>query len=120
MSKNGRLIYELVSASCSHPTAEEVFLLAKNQTPNIAMATVYNNLNKLVAEGKLRRICVAGSADHYDKAIPHEHLVCVKCGKLHDVQLGNTFEYLRSKITQELLSYELNLRYLCDDCKEGG
>ncbi len=46
MTQNGKRILELINSSCEHPTAEQIFLLMKQTTPKIALATVYNNLNR--------------------------------------------------------------------------
>ncbi len=118
MSKHGQLIYELICASRDHPTAEEVYLLAKNSTPKIAMATVYNNLNKLVAEGRIRRLGTAGEADRYDNATPHDHMQCVSCGRLHDLFLEDLRPSISLFTKEEVLSYDLTVRYLCAACKE--
>ena len=37
-----------------HPTAEEVFMRAKHDLPEISLATVYNCLTALVKCGKMR------------------------------------------------------------------
>ena len=47
MTKQRKLILDIINSSDRHLTAEEVFFIAKEQMPGIAMATVYNNLNYL-------------------------------------------------------------------------
>ena len=47
MTDYERRIYELVNASRSHMTAEEVHKQLKSECPSVSLATVYNNLNKL-------------------------------------------------------------------------
>ncbi len=117
MSKNGRLIYELVCSCREHLTAEEIFLRVKVSSPSIVMATVYNNLNRLVQEGKLRRLCVEGSADRYDNVTRHDHITCISCGKMSDVRLDDFTQLLREKTGVDVLSYDLNARYLCRECQ---
>ena len=56
MTKNGKLILEIVHGSSEHPTAEQIFMKAREKSPGIALATVYNNLNSLVSEKLIRRI----------------------------------------------------------------
>ena len=41
-------VYRLLLAGEDHPTAEEVFMRAKRELPEISMATVYNCLDALV------------------------------------------------------------------------
>ncbi len=117
MSKHKRLIYELVSTSSVHPTAEEVFLLAKKETPTIAMATVYNNLNALVKEGMIRRLSVGG-ADRFDITVRHDHMVCVRCGTLSDVSIPDVTAKLCEWTGEDVLSYDLTVRHVCKVCRE--
>lgn len=67
MTKNGKLILEIVHGSSEHPTAEQIFMKAREKSPGIALATVYNNLNSLVSEKLVRRIRLKGSPDRYDR-----------------------------------------------------
>ena len=68
MSRYGPLILDTILNSRNHPTAEQIFLEMKKKNPKIAQATVYNNLNALVDEGKIIRLSEAGFPDRYDKA----------------------------------------------------
>ena len=56
MTKYAQQILDLVLCSTEHPTAEQIFLQMKQENSKIAQATVYNNLNALVADGKLIRL----------------------------------------------------------------
>ena len=58
MTKQKRLILDIINNSCAHYTAEEIFALAQRQMPSIARATVYNNLNTLLKENLIRKICL--------------------------------------------------------------
>ena len=109
---------DIIENSCCHPTAEQVFLKAKEQISGIAMATVYNNINYLLDEGLIRRISVIGQADRFDNVrIPHEHIKCDKCNKITDIFLGDMLDELKNKTGLKLTSYELNLHYVCDSCR---
>lgn len=57
-------------------TAEQIFLELKKEEPKVVLATVYNNVNGLCREGRIRRISVEGQPDRYDKIQRHDHLVC--------------------------------------------
>lgn len=75
-------ILELVNTSNSHMTAEQVFFALKQNYPSVVLATVYNNLNHLCQQGRIRKISVEGCPDRYDKQIRHDHLVCRRCAAL--------------------------------------
>ena len=119
MTKQKALILRLINESDQHPTAEQVFALAKAEMPAIVRATVYNNLNTLTAEKRIRRITLHGDADRYDSVhVPHEHLICACCGKISDLSLGDLLPELCERTGLELLSYQLNLEYLCPSCRK--
>jgi Fe2+ or Zn2+ uptake regulation protein len=120
MSKKKDFLLELVRRRPVHLTAEEIYLLAKAELPSISMATVYNNLGALAAEGKIRRIHIVGQADRYDRSTsPHEHMVCDRCGEIRDLSIPNFAQALTAETGEAVLSYELNIHYLCQTCREG-
>ena len=47
-------ITKFVLTEADHPTADEVFAWAQKNVSNISLASVYNTLNALVAEGLLK------------------------------------------------------------------
>ncbi len=117
MTKQRKLIYDIVSNSCSHPTVEQIYFSAKEVMPSIVMATVYNNINALTEMGVIRRVSVHGEPDRYDNIkVPHEHVKCDCCGIINDVFLDDVFTKLKSLTGLNLTSYELNLHYICDNC----
>ena len=118
MTKQKKLVLDIIENSHRHPTAEEVFFEARQQMPNIALGTVYRNLNSLVDEGLVRRITLSGTPDRFDKTkCDHDHLVCQKCGKLKDVFLTGIADEIKNNSGNEIISYELNAYYICDSCK---
>ena len=56
--------------------------------------------------------------DRYDRIEKHDHLVCKRCGKLADINLEDLTEALQKQVQVPLLSYDLKLMYLCDDCRK--
>ena len=109
---------EIVSASRSHMTAEEIFHALRQTYPSVVLATIYNNLNRLWLEGLVRKVSVEGMPDRYDRIQRHDHLVCKECGKLLDVDLGDLTTQLEQKVGTAILSYDLKLVYLCDECRK--
>lgn len=66
MTKYARKILEIVELSYSHMTAEQIFAALRQTYPKVVLATVYNNLNRLWEEGRVRKISVEGMPDRYD------------------------------------------------------
>lgn len=125
MAKYEKAIFQIVEASRSHMTAEQVFAALRQQYPNVVLATVYNNLNRLWENGQIRKVSVEGMPDRYDRTARHDHLVCKECGKLLDIDLKDLTRQLQKQVGVPILSYDLKLVYLCEECKakkekEGG
>ena len=120
MTKYGQKIWEIISASRNHMTAEQVFTALRQSYPTVALATVYNNLNRLWAAGRIRKVSVEGMPDRYDRLERHDHLVCRRCGRLLDVDLADLTQQLQKQMDVPILSYDLKLMYICDDCQKQG
>lgn len=118
LTKYGKKILEIVSSSRSHMTAEEIFDVLRQTYPTVVLATVYNNLNRLWQEDLVRKVSVEGMPDRYDHIQRHDHLVCKGCGKLVDIDLGDLTAQLEKKAGISILSYDLKLNYLCEDCRK--
>lgn len=122
MTKKGLIIWNILKeahASGMHLTAEEIFLRAKKEAPGIAMATVYNNLNLLEREGKIRRVKRGDGPDYFDGNTDiHDHMVCDCCGRISDITLKDFAENLQQRLGISITGYELNVHYVCEDCRK--
>ena len=118
MTKYAKEILEIVQNSHSHLTADQVFLQLREVYPKVALASVYNNLNRLWEEGLVHKVSVEGMPDRYDRVERHDHLVCKECGRLADVDLGDLTSQLEHAAGLSILSYDLKLVYLCEECRK--
>lgn len=118
MTKRSEQILEIVNHSKDHLSAEQIFLRLKETNKGAALATVYNNLSYLCHEGLIRKISVEGCPDRYDKGRRHDHLVCRCCGKLSDIDLEDLTETLQKQLVVSMLSYDLKIHYLCEECSK--
>lgn len=112
-----KVILEIINNSDTHLTAEQVFFELKKEYPAVALATVYNNLNSLCQQGKIRKISVEGCTERYDKNTRHDHLVCRRCGKLSDIHLEDITEQLKKQVGFEIDGYDIKVQYLCPECR---
>lgn len=117
MTKYGEQILTIVIRKGEHPTAEQVFMEMKVNNPKIAQGTVYNNLNALVDEGRIIRISEPGFPDRFDNTTRHDHMVCIKCGRLADVKLPDFTEEIERNSGEKIISYDLRIRYICPECR---
>lgn len=119
MTKQRKIIKDIIYASYKHPTADEIFALAKKKMPSIAVGTVYRNLSLLVESGEVRKIDIPSAPSRYDRPqIPHEHLICKNCGKVADVDAIDLKGVLKEKTGKDILEYNLTMYYLCDKCQK--
>lgn len=117
MTKNSKLVLDIINSSNEHLTAEQIFFKAKELSPKIVLSTVYNNLNRLTEQGEIRRISLEGCPDRYDNKSKHDHLVCKCCGRLTDVFLNDLTAVIEKETGKSILSYDLKISYICSDCQ---
>ena len=118
MTKQRQLILNIINTSHIHPTADQIYSIAKETMPSMVMATVYNNINALTELGLIRRLTIHGEPDRYDNInIQHEHIKCDKCGTLTDVKMGDMLEELKNKSGMDVTHYDLNMHFICDICR---
>ena len=79
-------VYRVLLQKRDHPTAEEVFIRAKREMPEISMATVYNCLDALVRCGLVRQVTIErGAARFCPNMREHCHFYCDNCQSVFDI-----------------------------------
>ena len=117
MTRYAQQILDIINESTDHLTAEMIYLRLKASNSKVVLATVYNNLNLLYEQDKIRKVSVEGYPDRYDKTVKHDHLVCKKCGALSDIRLSDLTAQLQAQIPEEIISYDLKVNYICPSCR---
>jgi len=86
MTKQKRVILDVLKGTKTHPTADWVYGRVKKKIPNISLGTVYRNLNILKSQGEIIELCYGKGFSRYDgNASNHYHFTCENCGKVLDV-----------------------------------
>lgn len=117
MTRQQLAIEHVIESSSEHLTAEQIYSFARRKQPNLAIGTVYRNLNRMVEEQKLRRLTMPGAADRFDRVVtPHPHLLCSQCGSVFDCGIEGLEEFLQQKTGAAISSYELTLCGICPNC----
>ncbi|HEY1663442.1 MAG TPA: transcriptional repressor [Verrucomicrobiae bacterium] len=81
-------VYDVLLQKRDHPTADEVFVRAKKQMPEISHATVYNCLDALVECGLVRQVQLDRGATRFCPNMhEHCHFYCDECNSVFDVNL---------------------------------
>ena len=118
MTTYEREIYRIINESRDHLTAEQVFGKVRETHPGVALATIYNNLNRLDEAGLIRRLSIKGLPDRYDRTERHDHLVCRRCGRIADLAFADMTDALRRTLGEDFLYYDLKVFCLCPDCRK--
>lgn len=111
-------VYDVLLHKRDHPTAEEVFIRAKNQMPEISHATVYNCLDALVECGLVRQVQIDRGATRFCPNMhEHCHFYCDACDRVYDVDLPAKMQpgvSLPKGFKAE--RYEIAIHGVCPDC----
>ncbi len=124
-SKQREEIIEIIKELYNHPTAEEIYYLVKQKDPAISRSTVYRNLKFLSDKGVVTQIAVSNAPDRYDyinQRKRHGHVICIKCGKLHDFDYDLNIENVKKNIFKqtgiEILEDGIAIKGICNFCKK--
>ena len=117
MTKQRKLIHQIICMSPMHLSAEEIYFEAKKLCPSIAVGTVYRNLNLMAEEGQIMKIESPGQPVRFDKnTIPHEHFFCTDCGQLFDLNIHGIKELIEAQSGMTVQGYTLSVRCQCPNC----
>lgn len=119
-SKQRELILKTLEENIIHPTADEVYQLARKEMPELSLATVYRNLNQLAENGVIRKIEGLDDSVRFDHNLcNHYHFICRKCNKVYDVPY-DIAPGLANMVTVQtglnVESYDVSFKGICPDC----
>ncbi|NIR46000.1 MAG: transcriptional repressor [Gemmatimonadetes bacterium] len=114
-------IYHYLKGVTTHPTADEIFTQVREVLPDISLATVYKALEAFVESGVARKLPLGGGSARYDgRTDDHDHVRCLRCGKVRDVVGAHDSDLIRGLDSEEgfeILDYRLELIGYCPDCQ---
>ncbi|MBQ8895680.1 MAG: transcriptional repressor [Clostridia bacterium] len=121
-TKQKAVILSAVQGTKTHPTAEQVYEMIRDEMPNVSLGTVYRNLNRLAEIGTIRRISVINSPDKFDGDLtPHHHISCTQCGKFcdfFDAEYNESLDrFIEAKTSFRIAKHETVFYGVCPECK---
>jgi Fur family transcriptional regulator, ferric uptake regulator len=102
LTRQRRILLELIDKSGQHLDAERLYLLAKEQDPKLNRVTVYRTL-KMLKEGglvdELDLMHIGGDQHFYETRMKqeHAHIICLRCGKVEEF-FGEPLQKLRRQV----------------------
>ena len=88
LTKHRKTIYNIISNSGEHLSADEIIAILRREALKISRATVFNSLNFLEKHNYLKSFSIFGSKKVYDPNLSdHHHIYDLDSNKLHDVSV---------------------------------
>jgi len=118
-----RAILEGVFSIHKHFDIEELFEKLRKRGGRLSRATIYRTLPLLVESGLIRETLHCQEAVSYEHTFGHEHhdhLLCVKCGKVIEFK-EEKIEKLQKAVCKRYnftpVEHRLGIRGYCKECK---
>ena len=113
----------LLANSDGHPSASHLYDQLSAQFPTTSPATVYKTLNLLKDLDEVLELGFGDDDNRYDgrKPYPHPHLICVRCRKVVDQELGMAQDLVEQVARQsgyQITGQRLDFYGLCPECGE--
>lgn len=111
------------NAADHHLSAEDIYKSLLDSGEEIGLATVYRVLTQFEEAGLVVRHHFEGgqSVFELDHGTHHDHLVCVKCGKVEEF-IDNMIEARQQEIAKtagyQITDHSLNIYGICGDCQD--
>jgi Fur family peroxide stress response transcriptional regulator len=113
-------VYRALICTDTHPTAEEVHKMVRQDIRNISLDTVNRTLLTLAAIGAAFQVEGTGQPRRYDGGLEdHQHFRCTKCGKIVDFHY-EPFDnipipqYLQGRF--QIMRKTVYLEGVCENC----
>ncbi|OEH55715.1 Fur family transcriptional regulator [Oceanobacillus sp. E9] len=109
-----------------HLSAEDVYLLVKEKSPEIGLATVYRTLELLSELKIVDKINFGDGVSRYDLRKEgakhfHHHLVCIECGSVEEIEndlLEDVERIVQTDWGFEVKDHRLTFHGICKQCQE--
>lgn len=115
-------VYDMLSHTTEHPTAEMIYQKVKEQYPTMSFATVYKSVEIFSKLGVIQVLNTGEDSFRYDaKTSEHPHIKCTKCGRVNDVS------HLDARAVESLVENETSFKVnghqfyfygICPDCQK--
>lgn len=111
-----------LDGNSSHPSADDIYRSVLEQFPTMSFATVYNTLEALKARKNVRELTIDPGKKRFDPVVtPHNHLICVKCMDIVDINKDFRIG-LTGSLAQgfDLIGNHIEFYGICRKCKKKG
>lgn len=117
-------VIQALLASENHPSTDEICAAVRRKHPHVSLATVHRILNEFCEVGEARKVTLLHDVARYDGNVePHHHVVCVRCKRVHDIEMPEVEKLLEGTPSLgqfTLLRCSLEIEALCKRCQIAG
>ena len=105
MTRQRRILLDLLDRSGRHLDAESLYKLAKEKDPKLNRVTVYRTLKLLKQGGLVDELDLAHfeSEKHYYETRlkqEHAHIICLRCGRVEEF-FGEELQHVRTQVQSQ-------------------
>ena len=122
------MVLNILSAhGAEHLTVEEIYDLAKEESPEIGLATIYRTVQVLLELHVIEKVTFDDGFARYElngeetgSGHRHHHAICTQCGKVYSLEtdLLDTLEkQVFESLGFEVTDHEVKLYGLCSACR---
>src|SRR6202040_3631390 len=108
-------------ASENHPSTDEICAAVRRRNPHVSLATVHRILEQFCEVGEARKVTLLHDVARYDGNVePHHHVLCVRCRRVHDIEIPKMDKLLEGKTSLgefALLRCSVEIDALCGRCQ---
>jgi Fe2+ or Zn2+ uptake regulation protein len=120
LTSQRRAVLDALSRAKGHPSAEDVYLIVKQDNPRVALGTVYQALSVLEKVGVIGSKHWSESPTRYDLNVePHLDIRCTSCGEVSEIP-GVDLDGVETRINEntpyQVTRATMVVEGLCPDC----
>ena len=120
-------VADVVFSSAEHLSVDDIERELRNEGHRIGKATIYRTLDLLVRSKLVGEHDFGEGFKRYEHRLSrqpvHEHLICLACGKVTEVQAGEV-QSIEARVKRELgfvpVRHKLEIYGLCGECHHAG
>jgi Fur family peroxide stress response transcriptional regulator len=115
-------VLKVLAVSKGHPTVERIYETVRAEFPTTSIATIYKTVNLLKQLNEVLELGFPDGSNRYDgnKPYPHPHVICTKCKKIIDPNLGSLKDLTKEVIKEtglQILNHRVDFFGICSDCQ---
>jgi Fur family peroxide stress response transcriptional regulator len=115
-------VLKVLAVSDGHPSVERIYETVTAEFPTTSIATIYKTVNLLKQLNEVLELGFPDGSNRYDgnKPYPHPHVICTKCKKINDPNLGSLQDLTNEVIKEtgfQILNHRVDFFGTCRECQ---